>query len=227
MATKASDRAYASLRDDIMEWRLTPGTVLAEVVQAQRLGVSRTPLREALARLASDGLVAAQGGRGLVVTAVSLENIGQLFELRQTLEQESARLAAERRDPDVFSGLRDEFRAASGLLLDERDPSHAEYYDLVSRFDTAVDDATGNPYLVGALRSLRPHLVRIRRAAQDDPSRLRAAAGEHLLIVEAIIDGDAELAASATHVHLHRSLRNVLALAERLTAVSEEEKEPF
>lgn len=222
VATKASDRAYAALRDDIMEWRLAPGTVLAEVEQSERLGVSRTPLREALARLASDGLVVSQGGRGLVVTAMSLENIGQLFELRQALEQESARLAARRRDSQVFSRLRDEFRAAPDLLLDGRDPAHAEYYDLVSRFDAAVDEATANPYLVGALRGLRTHLVRIRRVAQDDPARLRAAAQEHLMIVEAILDGDAQLAAAATHVHLHRSLHNVLASADRLTTVREE-----
>lgn len=214
MAAKASDRAYASLREDIMEWRLAPGTVLAEVEQSERLGVSRTPLREALARLAADGLVAAQGGRGLVVTDVSTENIEQLFELRQALEQEAARRAAARRDRDVFVALRDEFRAAPDLLAGA-DPSRAAYYDLVSRFDAAVDDASGNPYLVGALRSLRPHLVRIRRVAQDDPARLRAAAGEHLLIVEAIVDGDGQLAASATQVHLHRSLRNVLASTER------------
>ena len=214
MANKASDRAYAALREDIMEWRLAPGTVLAEVEQSERLGVSRTPLREALARLAADGLVAAQGGRGLVVTDVSTENIEQLFELRQALEQEAARRAAARRDRAVFVALRDEFRAAPDLLAGA-DPSRAAYYDLVSRFDAAVDEATGNPYLVGALRSLRPHLVRIRRVAQDDPARLRAAAGEHLLSVEAIVDGDAQLAASATQVHLHRSLRNVLASTER------------
>lgn len=214
MPDKASDRAYAALREDIMEWRLAPGTVLAEVEQSERLGVSRTPLREALARLAADGLVAAQGGRGLVVTDVSTENIEQLFELRQALEQEAARRAAARRDRAVFVALRDEFSAAPDLLAGA-DPSRAAYYDLVSRFDAAVDEATGNPYLVGALRSLRPHLVRIRRVAQDDPARLRAAAGEHLLIVEAIVDGDAQLAASATQVHLHRSLRNVLASTER------------
>jgi DNA-binding GntR family transcriptional regulator len=219
LAIKASERAYASLRDDIMQWRLAPGTVLAEVEQSERLGVSRTPLREALAKLAADGLVAAQGGRGLVVTAVSVENIGQLFEFRQVLEQQSARFAALRRDAHVFARLGDEFRAAPALLLNG---DHREYYDLVSRFDAAVDDAAQNPYLVAALRSLRPHLVRIRRVAQDDPARLRAAAGEHLLIVEAIIDGDAELAASATHVHLHRSLRNILASAEKLTSVGEE-----
>ena len=222
MATlKASDRAYASLREDIMEWRLTPGTVLAEVEQSERLGISRTPLREALSRLASDGLVVAQGGRGLVVTAVSVENVRQLFELRVALEQESARLAARRRDGAVFTRLRDDFLAAPDLVSGP-DPVHADYYDLVSRFDDAVDEATDNPYLVAALRGLRPHLVRIRRVAQDDPVRLRSSASEHLLIVEAILDHDAELAASATQVHLHRSLRNVLASAERLTAVREE-----
>lgn len=214
VCVRASDQAYASLRDDILHWRLEPGTVLAEVEQSERLGISRTPLREALARLSADGLVAAQRGRGLVVTSVSTDTIVQLFELRQVLEEQAARLAARRRDAQAFESLREEFRAAPALL-DLPGPEHVEYYDLVARFDAAVDDATGNPYLVGALRSLRPHLVRIRRVSRDDPARLRAAAGEHLLIVEAIADGDAELAASATHVHLHQSLRNVLASAER------------
>ena len=211
---RASDQAYLTLREDIMDWRLEPGTVLAEVEQSERLGISRTPLREALGRLAADGLVVAQRGRGLIVTAVSTDNIVQLFELRQALEQQAVRLAAGRRDPSVFEALRDAFRTAPALVAGP-DPEHREYYELVSRFDSAVDDATGNPYLVGALRSLRPHLVRIRRVSRDDPARLRAAAGEHLLVAEAIADGDAELAASATQVHLHQSLRNVLASAER------------
>lgn len=214
---RASDQAYLTLREDIMNWRLEPGTVLAEVEQSERLGISRTPLREALGRLAADGLVATQRGRGLVVTAVSTDNIVQLFELRQVLEQQAARLAAQRREASVFENLRDEFRTAPALL-DSPDPEHSQYYDLVSRFDSAVDDATGNPYLVGALRSLRPHLVRIRRVSRDDPARLRAAAAEHFLVVEAIVDGDAELAASATHVHLHQSLRTALASAERKLA---------
>jgi DNA-binding GntR family transcriptional regulator len=211
---RASDRAYATLREDILDWRLEPGTLLAEVEQSERLGISRTPLREALSRLTTDGLVAAQGGRGLVVTAVSMDNIAQLFELRQVLEQQAARLAAQHRDRAVFEALRDEFRAAPALL-DRPEPAYEEYYDLVARFDAAVDLATGNSYLVAALRSLRPHLARIRRISHDNLDRLRAAAAEHLVIVEAIADGQPELAASATHVHLHQSLRTILASAER------------
>lgn len=220
METKASDRAYAALREDIVEWRLQPGTVLQEVEQSERLGVSRTPVREALARLSADGLVAAQGGRGLIVTAVSVESVEQLFGLRRALEQEAARAAAGNRDPEVFRDLRARFQEAGGLLADG-DPAHARYYELVDGLDQAVDDAAANPYLVSALRNLRPHLARLRRVSRDDPDRLRAAAQEHLLIVEAIIDGDAELAASATRVHLYRSLQSVLASAERLTSTKE------
>ena len=220
MEAKASDRAYASLREDIVEWRLQPGTVLQEVEQSERLGVSRTPVREALARLTADGLVAAQGGRGLVVTTVSVESVEQLFELRRALEQEAARAAARNREPGAFLDLRDRFHAAADLLADG-DPSHARYYALVDDLDRAIDDAAANPYLVAALRNLRPHLARLRRVSRDDPSRLSAAAQEHLLIVEAIVDGDAELAASATRVHLYRSLQSVLASAERLTSIKE------
>jgi DNA-binding GntR family transcriptional regulator len=165
-------------------------------------------VREALSRLVGDGLAEPQTGRGLVVAAISLDNITELFEARQALEQRAAALAAARRDPEVFLELQAEFRRASALI----DDPHA-YYDLVARFDEAMDEAARSPYLVAALRSLRTHLVRIRRLAQDDPERLIAAANEHLLIIDAIVDGDAELAAHATHVHLHRSLKNTLKAA--------------
>ena len=206
---RASDRAYRALRDEIVDWELPPGTVLAEVEQSQRLGISRTPLRAALARLTADGLVAPQAGRGLVVTDVSLENIRELFEVRRALEEQAARLAAERGSTEVFEALERELLAVSSLLEDA-DPARRAYYDLVRRFDEAVDDAVGNPYLVTALRGLRTHLARIRRHAKDDPGRLRGAAAEHLTIVQAIIAHDAELAAHATHVHLHRALRSAL-----------------
>src|SRR6476660_10178049 len=104
---RASDRAYAALRDDIIEWRLRPGAVLAEVEQSARLGISRTPLREALSRLTAEGLTTAAGGRGVVVTDISLEDIDELFELRETLEGKAAALAAERGEPAIFRQLQD------------------------------------------------------------------------------------------------------------------------
>lgn len=208
---RASDRAYEKLRDEILEWQLAPGTVLGEVEQATRLGVSRTPLREALARLSADGLVEALAGRGVVVAAASVDSAAELFEVRVALETQAAALAAQRRDPAVFEQLRDEFAHATELI-DE--PSRHAYYDLVARFDLAMDAAVDNAYLVTTLRGLRTHLARLRRVAHDNPERLAAAAAEHLLIVEAILAGDADLARNATSVHLHRSLTNIIDSAD-------------
>lgn len=204
---RASDRAYEVLRDEILQWRLAPGTVLGEVEQSARLGVSRTPLREALARLSADGLVESQSGRGLVVSSASVDDVRELFELREALETAAAALAATRRQPAAFADLADEFDRAAELVSRNE---LAAYYDLVTRFDEAIDASLANPSLVAALRGVRTHLQRIRRLAQDDPSRLVRAASEHRLIAEAIRDGDADLARHATAVHLHASLRHIL-----------------
>jgi DNA-binding GntR family transcriptional regulator len=202
---RASDRAYLTLRGEILDADLRAGTVLAEVEQSQRLGVSRTPLREALGRLAAEGLVSTHSGRGVVVTDVSAENVTELFEVREALEVQAARLAARRRGVSTFRALRAEFENIDELLAD----THL-YYDLVARLDDAIDDAAANPYLVTVLDGVRTHVARIRRLSRDDPARLRDAAREHLQILDAIIDGDEALAASATHLHLRNSLRNIL-----------------
>lgn len=210
---RAGEKAYETLRSEILDGILRPGTVLAEVEQANRLGVSRTPLREALARLTADRLVTALSGRGLVVSEISPDNIVGLYELRQALEGQAAMLAARRRDDVPFRRLRDRL-AKAPALLEQGDEGLREYFAIVDDIDLAIDDAVDNEYLVAALQNVRLHSSRIRRLASHDHQRLRQAASEHLLIVEAIVDGDASLAAHATHVHLHKSLTNALSSAE-------------
>jgi DNA-binding GntR family transcriptional regulator len=206
---RASDRAYHALRGDIVEWKLPPGSVLGEVEQSARLGISRTPLREALSRLAAEGLTA-QSGRGAVVTDVSRERTRELFEARQALECRTAALAAERRSPEVFARLRDSFETAETQLGTGDDPLHRGYYALVDELDAAIDAAAANAFLVQAQQRLRVQLVRIRRLARDNPARLRASAAEHRLISSAIAAGNPDLAAAATQVHLHNSLDYLL-----------------
>ena len=207
---RASDRAYAMLREDIVEWRLTPGTVLGEVEQSQRLGISRTPLREALGRLTADGLTAPHNGRGVVVTPISPGTVSSLFELRQALECQAASLAARRGDPAVFRGLRADFEAAAARLDadPDEDTDRRGYYALVERLDAAVDAAAANPYLAQALANVRLHLARVRSLAKDNPVRLRDTAAEHATIAASIASGDPALAAAATSVHLHKSLEH-------------------
>ncbi len=208
-AMRASDKAYQTLLDEIVEGSLPPGTVLAEVEQAARLGVSRTPLREALSHLRKDGLVEPLAGRGLIVTAVSIDDIVELYELRQPLEQQAARLAAQRGNPQIFAQIAAELRESEKLISSGEDGIKA-YYQLNERLDRAIEDSIASAYLVSALKGLHLHLARIRRLSRQNVDRLRAAAVETLVIVEAIVNRDAELAASATHVHLQQSLRNSL-----------------
>jgi DNA-binding GntR family transcriptional regulator len=204
---RASDRAYIALREDIVEWRLPPGTVLAEVEQAARLGISRTPLREALGRLTAEGLTVPHTGRGVVVAAVSLENVTELFELRTALECQAAALAAVRGEPAIFRQLQQEFLAAAEAMRGSA-PDPQAYYELVAGLDAAVDRAADNQYLNQAMGNLRVHLVRIRRLARDNPARLLASAAEHANIAGAIADGDSQVAAAATRIHLHQSLEH-------------------
>lgn len=210
---RAGERTYRVLREEILDGVLQPGAALAEVEQATRLGVSRTPVREALARLEADGLATAPSPRVLQVSELSAASITALYELREALEEQAARLAAMRRDPDRFEGLRSRLQQSPRQLA-AGDEGLRDYYDTVDSLDAELDAAVANPLLIGALRNARLHSARVRRLARQHPERLRAAASEHLLIVEAIIAGDASLAAHATHVHLHMSLRHALASIE-------------
>lgn len=205
---RASDRAYTALRSDIIDWKLTPGTVLGEVELSARLGVSRTPIREALARLTVEGLAEPQSGRGVVVSEISLDHLHELFELRTALECKAAELAATRGDSERFRELHDQLSNA-GELITDGDPSRTDYYQLAGDLDAAVDAAVDNQYLAQALKNLRVHLVRVRRLGKDNPQRLRDAAREHAAIAQAIADGNPAVASAATTLHLNNSLRHL------------------
>ncbi|MGO2746076.1 GntR family transcriptional regulator [Microbacterium sp.] len=205
---RASDRAYATLLEEIQSGALAPGAVLAEVEQAARLGVSRTPLREALQQLSADGLVEQQSPRVTVVSGIDVGDIRSLFEIRRALEESAARLAADRGDAGRFRALADEF-ALAGASLDAV-TGREDYYALIARFDRAVDAAVDNDYIAAALRTVRTHLVRVRRMARDNRERLAASVSEHRLIAEALAERDGDLAAHATHVHLRNALTSIL-----------------
>lgn len=210
---RQGDRVYQTLYADIVEWRIPPGTTLNEVELAERFSVSRTPLREAIQRLAADGLVDSAFGRGATVSEISLDDVVKLFQMREALETYAARLCARRADRTPFERLRVEFQTSgesmqSGGVGDNYDA----YYELIARFDAAVDDGADNPYLMSTLRNLRGHLHRLRRIARRRPDRMATTADEHLAICQAISDGDEVLAAQAVAVHIHNSLRNILAV---------------
>lgn len=229
-ARTAADRAFDALRTEIVEGELAPGAPLTEVEQAQRLGVSRTPVREAFARLIAAGLATERGPRTLVVSDIEPDDVSALFELRTALDEQAARIAA-RRVADGggpggdaraggdgarnaagsrFAALAARFAAVDAATLSDDDPQRHGYYALVAEFDAALDESlSSSPYVAAAIASTRVHLARVRRLARADDQRLAQSAAEHAAIARAIADGDPERAAAATRLHLHEALTSI------------------
>jgi DNA-binding GntR family transcriptional regulator len=214
-ALTSAERVFETLRTQIIEGELAPGAPLAEVDQATRLGVSRTPVREAFARLIAAGLATERGPRTLVVSDIDADDVAALFDLRRALDEQAARLAAARSAADpraaaAFRALAERFRDVTADTLQRDDAQRHGYYALVTEFDSALDESLStSPYLAAAIASTRVHLARVRRLARDDDARLAASAAEHGAIARAIADGDGERAAAATRLHLHDALTSI------------------
>lgn len=209
---RQSDRAYTALRADIVEWRLKPGDLLTEGDLAARLGVSRTPVREALQWLTREGLVQHVPGRGAAVASVSLDDVLELFQMREALECYAAGLAARSPMEGDFRRLESEFRGFADALLPEHfdETAVAPYFDLIDQMDEAVSQATSNGRLVRAITETRAHIRRFRRMAKLNHARLAETTHEHAIICGAIADGNEAAAVQATRRHIHASLNNVL-----------------
>ena len=170
---RASDRAYRTLRTEILDGVLEPGTVLQEVEQSVRLGVSRTPVREALRQLAADGLVEANG-RGTIVTAVSSDDIVSLYELREALEAKAAGLAAQRHDDAPFLAIRDRLREAPQLLA-QGEEGLADVRVIEALRESMADGRFAETRL--AQRDQRPTLAQeVRRPAVRKPKTVNVPA---------------------------------------------------
>jgi DNA-binding GntR family transcriptional regulator len=209
-----ADQVHAQLKEEIELGELAPGTSLSELSLVERTGASRTPVREALRRLAAEGLVDLTPRLGARVSRVSAQSVRDLFEFRQLLEPVAIRQATETAavDPEVrriFTAMRTEF-----TRIQRRVPSQARsraFYELADRFDWAVIGATRNEHLRRTIAELRPHTARLRNLSHVDPRRTEVSVAEHLVIVDAMLRGDAAEAAAKTAEHLEGSLATIFA----------------
>jgi DNA-binding GntR family transcriptional regulator len=210
-ASKA-DLVHRQLREEIELGELAPGTPLSELPLVERTGASRTPVREALRRLAAEGLVDLVPRQGARVSRVSLQSVRDLFDFRCLLEPAAVRQATEAvaADPQLrreFTAMRTEF-----ARIQRRPASQARsraFYELADRFDWAVIGATRNEHLRRTIAELRPHTARLRNLSHFDPARVDVSVAEHLVICDALLRGDADEAATQTAGHLTRSLETI------------------
>jgi DNA-binding GntR family transcriptional regulator len=202
-ARVSSREVYERLRRDILGGRLPAGTALRETALADRYGVSRTPVREALRRLEHDKLLEA-GDRGLRVREPSHDEVVQVYDARILLEGAAAEQAARTRgeaDLAMLDGL-----LARDLALS--DPSPETRADTNIEFHHAVWRATHNPVLIDLLQRLNLHLIHTPTTTLTAPGRWEQALGEHRALIAAIRDGDVAAAGDVARGHM-RAARDV------------------
>ncbi len=203
-----ADRAYYAIRELIVTLELPPGSVVREPELTERLGIGRTPVREALQRLAQERLIDVFPRKGMFVTTVDVRDLARLCEVRAVLEPEAARLAAERATQADLGELR--------VLLDELDARRTRddraLIDLDERIHRAIYHASHNPYLIETLEEYYAHALRIWMVALERTD-LGSAVGEHREVLEAVVGGRGARAGELMRAHVEAfeaSIRDVL-----------------
>lgn len=198
-ARSLSERAYFAIREQIITLELAPGSVVSERDLMRQLELGRTPVREALRRLAWEGLVEVYPRRGMFVSTVDVRDLAGLSEVRVALEPVAARLASQRATGDDLAVIR--------VLLDELARAADEHdertlIELDQRIHRHVYRCTHNPFLEETLVGHYLLTLRIWFLALDRVTHLGEAVHEHRRLLEAIRDGDADTAADAMGRHV-------------------------
>jgi GntR family transcriptional regulator, rspAB operon transcriptional repressor len=194
-----AERAYRDIRRLIVTLDLAPGSVISEPELQERLGMGRTPIREALRRLANEHLVEVYPRRGMFVAALDTRDLTSISELREELEPFAARLAAARRneeDIEVIDVLLDAI-AATGNTPDMRD-----LIELDQRVHHHVYRCAHNEYVRAVLEQHYMHALRIWFLALDRVTHLHQAMEENRDLLVAIREGDAERAGTIMSSHV-------------------------
>lgn len=208
----AVERIIDEIRRGTKEGRYAPGQRLIEADLTRSLNVSRGPLREAMARLAGDGLVKIEPNRGVTIRALTREEVRSISTIREALEGLAARLAAARIDAP---GNRAEFKRVWAEMASERARSHAsEYVEINERFHTTIVRISGNPPLAQLLDQLRTPFYRFQFRSRLQPEALGRGHADHAEIAAAILAGDAERAERAMRRHLRNSAKLIDSLPD-------------
>jgi DNA-binding GntR family transcriptional regulator len=192
-------RVYTHLRGEILSGALPPGTELQEVALSGTLGVSRGPIREALGRLAAEGLVTVRPRRGAVVRALSTEEFLEAYQVREALEVMAVRLAVPRLTEADVAGLEgyiDEMTSCA-----ERGDTQG-FFEANSGFHRAFFDVSGNRMLVNLYGGLCGQIDRYRLRSLELRGNVQRSIAEHKAILRAAKAGDVERAAHLVSEHI-------------------------
>lgn len=196
------------LREMVMTGQLPPGSRVPERQLCEALGVSRTPLREALKVLASDGLVRLLPNRGAMVTEVTVQEVEDLFQVIAKLEVLSGSLLAER---ITEQGIAEIQSLHEQMLEHHRNRRRAEYFELNQLIHNRLTELAGNSTLTDIYQSLSTKLRRARYVANIQDARWDESAVEHTRMMEALVARDGERLAQELSEHMLRTGQTVVA----------------
>lgn len=198
---------FETLREAIINGTLKPGERLMEVQLAEDMGVSRTPVREAIRKLELDGFVLMVPRKGAYVAGISTKEIADVFEVRAALEALAAGLAAERITEEELGDLH-------RLMVEVNISSEAGDLERVVRSDTDFHDlifkASRNNRLVQIINKLREQIQRFRSTSLSYPGRIKETIEEHKKLLGAISDRNIELARNVAREHIENAENSML-----------------
>ncbi len=198
---------YSRLEEEILSGELKRGEPLVELSLAKRLDVSRTPIRGALHRLSEEGLVEISPNRGAVVLGINVDDLIDIYRLRERLEGLASSLAAQRITEEEIEKLTEAVDLAE-FYMTKKDTEHTKELDTV--FHSIIYKASGSRFLERTLSELHRKIKSYRKLSLSVPGRPEKTEGEHREILEAIKKGDAEMADRLTSLHVRRALENML-----------------
>jgi DNA-binding GntR family transcriptional regulator len=198
-ATTLAETIRVALAEEIITGRLAPGTEIEEQQAAERFGASRTPVREALRELAAAGLVTIEPRRGVRVAALTLDRLGEMFEVMAETEAMCARLATHRMTaPERFALQALHEQSAAAVTAGD-----VGGYDALNReFHSTIYRCTHNAFLAEHAQALRLRLAPFRRAQFHGEDRLRRSFAEHEAVLRQVLRGDGEEAGRQMRAHM-------------------------
>jgi len=193
---------FESLRQAIVDLKLKPGERLMEIQLAEDLGVSRTPVREAIRKLELEGFVVMMPRKGAYVAGISMKDIADIFEIRGALEGLAASLAAERGTEEEIEQMERELVRISESI--EKDDL-LSVVEVDTDFHAILFRASRNDRLAQMLNHLREQIQRFRTTSLGRPGRMRVALEEHKKIVEALSQRDPDLSRARAQEHIENA----------------------
>ena len=205
------ERAYIYLKDLILGGEYKPGDRLIEREVASKLNISRTPIREALFRLESQGFVKTVPRKGVIVSNISEEEVIEVFTILSSLEVLAAKLAAQKMDDEIQSEFNEKIEKLEAMEKGEEDGIDTEHIEM----NLLLYKAAKSQKLFDILSGLTDYIQMSANMGYETPGRRKESLKEHIQIMKAVRDKEADMAEYLTKIHIENSKKAYIHFIEK------------